>query len=64
MEIVVRFCVDADIIYCPVDILNSLTEYRKRFIDWLYDRQNHHSNTMKYKVYSKLIEYLIWDLEV
>jgi hypothetical protein len=43
MEIVVRFCIDADIIDCPVDILNNLTEYRKQFIDWLFDKENNHS---------------------
>jgi hypothetical protein len=43
MEAVIQFGMDADIIDCPVDILNNLTEYRNKFIDWLYDKQNHHS---------------------
>ncbi|ACL21998.1 hypothetical protein Dhaf_3985 [Desulfitobacterium hafniense DCB-2] len=43
MKIVIQFCVDADIIDCPVDISDSLIEYRNKFIDWLYDKQNNHS---------------------
>jgi hypothetical protein len=43
MKVVVRFCIDADIIDCPEHIMDKLTYYRNKFTDWLFDKNNCHT---------------------
>lgn len=46
MKVLVKFCVDADIIECPNHIVSDLEEYQHRFTEWLYDKNNDHSYWM------------------
>lgn len=39
---VLKFCIDADIIDCPEHILDKLPEYQNQFTDWLFDKNNDH----------------------
>lgn len=40
MRVLVKFCVDADIIECPDFIISDLEVYQHRFREWLYDKNN------------------------
>lgn len=42
MKVVVTFGLDADIIQCPEYIIGNLIEYRDKFTDWLFDKDNNH----------------------
>ena len=46
MRVLVKFCVDADIIECQDSIVSDLKVYQHRFKEWLYDKNNDHSYWM------------------
>jgi hypothetical protein len=43
MKVIIDFYEDADIIECPENIVGSLMDYREKFLEWLFDKQNEHS---------------------
>lgn len=42
IKILVKFCVDADIIECPDWIVTDLKLYQQSFDQWLFDKKNDH----------------------
>lgn len=46
MKVVLKFCINADIIDCPNDIIKNLGKYQLDFFDWLFDENINHSYWM------------------
>lgn len=42
IKVLVKFCVDADIIECPDWIVTDLKLYQQSFDEWLFDKKNDH----------------------
>lgn len=46
MKVVLKFCINADIIECLDDIIKNLEKYQLNFFDWLFDENINHSYWM------------------
>lgn len=42
VKVIVKFCIDADIIECPDWIVAELKLYQGKFTQWLFDKKNDH----------------------
>ncbi len=49
MKIYVEFSLDADVVEVPEAIAMNIHEHRSDFLDWMYDKNNHHQYWTKFK---------------
>lgn len=46
MKVVLEFCINADIIECPNNIIKDIKKHQLDFFNWLFDENNDHSYWM------------------
>jgi hypothetical protein len=49
MKIYVELSLDADIIEVPDMVAVNIHKYRDNFLDWMYDKNNHHKYWTKFR---------------